>query len=67
MYSPMKKTYKMDRHRKTGAYVTVEKSLSGQEKWRVDGKVHVTSSSTASVMDHGVKKYRTTLERLAKR
>jgi len=33
----------------------------------VDGKVHITSSSTASVMDETVEKYRTTLKRLAGR
>ena len=61
------KDKKIGRDWKTGAFVTVEKTLSGQEKWRVDGKVHFTSSSTASVMDKSVEKYRTTLERLAKR
>lgn len=67
MYSPMEKTKKIGRDWKTGAFVTVEKTLSGREKWRVNGKVHVTSSSTASVMDESVEKYRTALKRLAKR
>ena len=67
MYSAMEKTLKMDRHWKTGGYATIEKTPSGQEIWRVDGKVYITSSSTASVMDQSVEKYRTTLEHLAKR
>lgn len=67
MYSSMEKTLKIDRHWKTGGYTTIEKTPSGQEIWRVDGKVHITSSSTASVMDDSVEKYRTALKRLAKR
>ncbi len=67
MYLPMEKTSEKNRHRKTEGYVTIEKTPSGREKWRVGGKVHITSSSTASVMDDSVEKYRTTLERLAKR
>jgi hypothetical protein len=63
----VEKAKKIGRDSRTGMFVSVAKTPSGREKWRVDGKVHVTSSSTASVMDETVAKYRTTLKRLAKR
>ena len=63
----MNKAIRTSRFPAKGGRVIVEKRPSGREIWRLDGEIHVPSPSTAAAMDRSVKKYRKTLERLAKR